>query len=44
VATTAFTRLSADVSVADTPAEIDTLLVPGGVPADFVFTPGRHRA
>lgn len=42
VGTTAFTRLSADISVADAPASIDTVLVPGGVPADFTFTPGTH--
>jgi transcriptional regulator GlxA family with amidase domain len=42
VGTTAFTRLSADIPVADAPASIDTLLVPGGVPADFTFTPGTH--
>ena len=42
VGTTAFTRLCADTSVADVPDSIDTLLVPGGVPADFTFTPGTH--
>jgi transcriptional regulator GlxA family with amidase domain len=42
VGTTAFTRLSADVRVADLPAAFDTLLVPGGVPATFDFTPGTH--
>jgi transcriptional regulator GlxA family with amidase domain len=42
VATTAFTRLCADIAVADAPGSIDTLLVPGGVPADFTFTPGTH--
>ncbi|WP_327099669.1 helix-turn-helix domain-containing protein [Nocardia vinacea] len=42
VGTTAFTRLSADISVADAPAAIDTLLVPGGVPADFAFTAAAH--
>jgi transcriptional regulator GlxA family with amidase domain len=42
VGTTAFTRLSADLRVAEAPAAIDTLLVPGGVPADFTFTPGAH--
>ncbi|MDP4509357.1 GlxA family transcriptional regulator [Nonomuraea turcica] len=42
VGTTAFTRLSADIPVADAPDSIDTLLVPGGVPADFTFAPGTH--
>ncbi|MEU6603397.1 GlxA family transcriptional regulator [Streptomyces flaveolus] len=42
VATTAFTRLSADIQVTDAPDSIDTLLVPGGVPADFTFSPGTH--
>jgi transcriptional regulator GlxA family with amidase domain len=42
VGTTAFTRLCADIRVADVPDDIDTLLVPGGVPADFTFTPGTH--
>lgn len=42
VGTTAFTKLSADIPVAEAPTSIDTLLVPGGVPADFTFTPGTH--
>jgi transcriptional regulator GlxA family with amidase domain len=42
VGTTAFTRLSADVRVSELPATIDTLLVPGGVPTTFAFTPGTH--
>lgn len=42
VGTTAFTRLSADIPVTDAPASIDTLLVPGGVPADFNFASGTH--
>lgn len=42
VGTTAFTRLSADIPVTDAPASIDTLLVPGGVPADFTFASGTH--
>ncbi len=42
VGTTAFTRLSADIAIADAPPAIDTLVVPGGVPADFVFVPGTH--
>jgi transcriptional regulator GlxA family with amidase domain len=39
--TTSFTRLSVDLPVADVPDAIDTLLVPGGVPADFHCTPGE---
>ncbi|MFG2463051.1 GlxA family transcriptional regulator [Streptomyces sp. NPDC048523] len=42
VGTTAFTRLSADIAVTDAPDSIDTLLVPGGVPADFTFASGTH--
>jgi transcriptional regulator GlxA family with amidase domain len=42
VGTTAFTRLSADISVTEAPDSIDTLLVPGGVPADFTFASGTH--
>jgi transcriptional regulator GlxA family with amidase domain len=42
VGTTAFTRLSADFPVSDAPDSIDTLLVPGGVPADFTFASGTH--
>ncbi|MCX4854027.1 GlxA family transcriptional regulator [Streptomyces canus] len=42
VGTTAFTRLSADIPVTDAPASIDTLLVSGGVPADFTFASGTH--
>src|SRR4051812_27009934 len=42
VETTAFTRLSADFPVSDAPDSIDTLLVPGGVPADFTFASGTH--
>jgi transcriptional regulator GlxA family with amidase domain len=42
VGTSAFTRLSADIPVADAPDSIDTLMVPGGVPIDFVFAPGTH--
>jgi transcriptional regulator GlxA family with amidase domain len=42
VATTAFVALNVDVSVSEVPDRIDTLLVPGGVPADFTFTPGEH--
>ena len=39
---TAFTRLSADIPVTEAPDSIDTLLVPGGVPADFTFASGTH--
>ena len=42
VGTTAFASLSVDVSLAEVPDSIDTLLVPGGVPAEFTFTPGLH--
>ncbi|HET6732579.1 GlxA family transcriptional regulator [Mycobacterium sp.] len=42
VATTAFVTLNVDVSLAEVPERIDTLVVPGGVPADFNFTPGEH--
>lgn len=42
VGTTAFATMDVDVSLADAPDVIDTLLVPGGVPADFTFTPGVH--
>jgi len=42
VATTAFTKLNVDVPLAEAPDSIDTLVVPGGVPADFTFTPGIH--
>ncbi|KPI13676.1 transcriptional regulator with aminotransferase type sensor, AraC family [Actinobacteria bacterium OK006] len=42
VGTTAFTRLCVDIPVADAPHSIDTLLVPGGVPADFTFVSGTH--
>ncbi|MGY4709992.1 GlxA family transcriptional regulator [Mycolicibacterium sp. CBM1] len=42
VGTTAYAKLDVDVSLAEAPATIDTLVVPGGVPADFAFTPGVH--
>jgi transcriptional regulator GlxA family with amidase domain len=42
VQTTAFTGLSADLSLAVVPDRIDTLLVPGGVPADFAFSSTTH--
>ncbi|MDY6869982.1 MAG: DJ-1/PfpI family protein [Actinomycetota bacterium] len=42
VGTTAYAKLDVDVALAQVPARIDTLLVPGGVPADFTFTPGLH--
>ncbi|CAN3131611.1 GlxA family transcriptional regulator [Mycobacterium sp. smrl_JER01] len=42
VGTTAYARLNVDLPVADVPESIDTLLVPGGVPAGFMFTPGLH--
>ena len=42
VGTTAYAQLSADLPLREVPESIDTLLVPGGVPADFNFTPGIH--
>ncbi|MCF6389870.1 GlxA family transcriptional regulator [Mycobacterium sp. MBM] len=42
VGTTAYARLDVNLALADVPDRIDTLLVPGGVPADFSFTPGLH--
>lgn len=42
VATTAFASLNADTRLAVVPEFFDTLIVPGGVPADFTFTPGEH--
>jgi len=42
VGTTAYARLDADIPLGEAPASIDTLIVPGGVPADFDFTPGLH--
>ncbi|WP_460358683.1 GlxA family transcriptional regulator [Mycobacterium sp. ZZG] len=42
VGTTAYAQLNTDVPLARAPESIDTLLVPGGVPAGFSFTPGLH--
>jgi transcriptional regulator GlxA family with amidase domain len=42
VGTTAFATLEVDLSLAQVPRSFDTLLVPGGVPAGFTFTPGIH--
>ncbi|WP_236950351.1 GlxA family transcriptional regulator [Mycobacterium sp. MS1601] len=42
VGTTAYATLNVDLPLAEVPQTIDTLLVPGGVPADFDFTPGVH--
>jgi transcriptional regulator GlxA family with amidase domain len=42
VATTAFASINVDVPLAGVPDQIDTLIVPGGVPPDFTFTPGQH--
>jgi transcriptional regulator GlxA family with amidase domain len=42
VDTTSFVSLKVDVALADVPARFDTLVVPGGVPPDFDFTPGEH--
>lgn len=42
VDTTSFVSLNVDMPLADVPDRIDTLIVPGGVPPDFYFTPGEH--
>lgn len=42
VGTTSFVSLNADMALADAPKRFDTLIVPGGVPPDFHFTPGEH--
>ncbi|CAN5412493.1 DJ-1/PfpI family protein [soil metagenome] len=42
VATTAYASINVDMPLAEVPAVIDTLVVPGGVPADFTFTAGEH--
>ena len=42
VNTTSFVTLNVDTSLAQVPDRIDTLIVPGGVPPDFTFTPGEH--
>lgn len=42
VETTSFVALKVDMPLADVPNRIDTLIVPGGVPPDFAFTPGEH--
>src|SRR3954466_5546428 len=42
VETTSYVTLNVDTSLAEVPDRIDTLIVPGGVPADFNFTPGEH--
>ncbi|WP_197377269.1 GlxA family transcriptional regulator [Mycolicibacterium baixiangningiae] len=42
VATTAYAAINVDIPVAQVPDQIDTLIVPGGVPPDFTFTPGEH--
>src|SRR3954469_10768196 len=42
VDTTSFVSLNVDMPLADVPDQIDTLIVPGGVPPDFYFTPGEH--
>src|ERR1700755_2179440 len=41
VDTTSYVALNVDMSLADVPDRIDTLIVPGGVPPDFTFTPGE---
>ncbi|MBU8814587.1 DJ-1/PfpI family protein [Mycolicibacterium goodii] len=42
VGTTAFAKMDVDVALDEVPDPIDTLVVPGGVPAGFSFTPGLH--
>ena len=42
VCTTSYVTLNVDTSLSDVPARIDTLIVPGGVPPNFTFTPGEH--
>ena len=42
VETTSFASLKVDMALAEVPDQIDTLIVPGGVPPDFFFTPGEH--
>lgn len=42
VATTAYASFNVDMSLAEVPEQIDTLIVPGGVPPAFTFTPGEH--
>src|SRR3954465_4070032 len=42
VQTTSFVELNVYTSLAEVPDRIDTLIVPGGVPPDFSFTPGEH--
>src|SRR4051794_21462145 len=42
VDTTSFVSLKVDMALADAPDRFDTLIVPGGVPPDFYFTPGEH--
>lgn len=42
VNTTSFVSLQVDRALAEVPDRIDTLIVPGGVPPDFDFTPGEH--
>ncbi|BBZ28524.1 AraC family transcriptional regulator [Mycolicibacterium madagascariense] len=42
VETTSFVSLNVHESLAAAPDRFDTLIVPGGVPPDFCFTPGAH--
>lgn len=42
VDTTSFVSLKVDTPVADVPDRFDTLIVPGGVPPAFYFTPSEH--
>lgn len=42
VDTTSFVSLNVDMPLSEVPDRFDTLIVPGGVPPDFYFTPGEH--
>ena len=42
VDTTSFVSLNVDMPLSEVPDRFDTLVVPGGVPSDFYFTPGEH--
>jgi len=42
VGTTAYASINADMPLAEVPDVVDTLIVPGGVPPAFTFTPGEH--
>lgn len=42
VETTSFVALKVHRALSEVPARFDTLIVPGGVPPNFTFTPGEH--